>query len=44
MGYLMLKPSLEKNSKDAIQTKAGGGNMGVHTFPKSICPKVNIEA
>ena len=35
----MPNPSLEKNSSDLIQSWE---DKGVHTFPKGICPKVNV--
>ena len=40
MGYLIPKPSLQKNSSNTIWPIAGG-NKGVHTFLKDICSKVN---
>ena len=36
LGYLMPKPFSEKNSR--------WEDKGVHTFPKGICPKVNVIA
>ena len=39
----MPKPSFEKNSRGTILTHSWE-DKGVHTFPKSICPKVNVIA
>ena len=39
-GYLMPKPSLQKDSSNTIQSIAGGGE-GVHIFP-NVSPKINI--
>ena len=41
--YLMPKPSFKKNNSDAIYPITGRIG-GVHTFPKGICPKVNVIA
>ena len=41
MGYLMPKSSLQKASNGNIWPIAGGDKR-VHTFPKSINPKVNV--
>ena len=41
MGYLMVKPSLEKNSSVTIQPIADE-NKGVHTFLKGISLKANV--
>ena len=35
-------PSFKKGSRGIIQPIAGG-NMLIHTFPKSIIPKVNAQ-
>ena len=42
MGYLILKPSLSKNSISIIQLIVG--DKSVLTFLKNICPKVQIIA
>ena len=39
VGYLMQKPFSEKN-----YLTHSWENKGIHTFPKSICPKVNVIA
>ena len=41
MGYLMPKPSSKKNSSHTIWLIAEGIK-GVHTFPESISPKLNV--
>ena len=43
VGYLMPKPFSKKNSSGTILTHSWE-DKGVHTFPKGICPKVNIIA
>ena len=39
----MPKPSFKKKTSDAIQPIAGRIR-GIHTFPKGICPKMNVLA
>ena len=41
MGYLMPKPSLQKNSSGTIYSHSWG-NKGVHAFPKDISLKLNV--
>ena len=43
VGYLMPNLFSKKNSSGTIQPIAGK-EKGVHTFPKGICPKVNVIA
>ena len=43
VGYLMPKPSFQKDSNNAILTRSWE-DKGVHTFPKGICLKVNVIA
>ena len=38
----MPKPFSEKNSSDTYYLTHSREDKGVHTFPKGICPKVNI--
>ena len=41
LGYLMPKPFSQKNSSGINLTHSWEGK-GVHTFPKGICPKMNV--
>ena len=43
VGYLMPKPSSEKNSSGAIYLTHSWEDKGFHTFPKGICQKVRIS-
>ena len=43
MGNSIEKPTLWKNSSDAIKPIAGG-DKGIHASRKGICPKVNVIA
>ena len=43
VGYLMPKPFSEKNIRGTFLTHRWEYK-GVHTFPKGICPKVNVIA
>ena len=44
LGYLMPKLFSKKNSSGTIQPIYSWEDKGVHTFPKSICPKLNVRA
>ena len=39
MGYLMLKPTLEKNSKNTVRPKAGKDKKDYTTFTKVLVQK-----
>ena len=43
VGHLISKLFLQKSNKDTIKPLAEKMR-GIHTFPKSICPKVNVRA
>ena len=43
MGYLILKPTLQKNNSGTSQPVAGGDKL-VRTFSKGISPKLNVIA
>ena len=43
MGYLKLKPYLQKNSCSTTEPIAcGGGDKGIYNFPKDISPKMIV--